>query len=210
MVRRGAAEEELKIDDRAKMVLNVVRRISAEGEATVGEVVKRASSELGLPAHEIAKALFKLRELEVLAILDPSPPRSFARYVLSSRSAWFWAVTLTVLVTDLLVLLSPATVPAKYARYVLGSVFVLYLPGAVLIELLYPKHEDLSQLERLALSIGLSLALVPLVGLVLNYTPWGIRLAPVVIALTALTMCFAIAAARRKYSYHLLAHVRPG
>ena len=40
---------------------------------------------------------------------------------------------------------------------------MLFLPGYALIEALYPKRE-LDELTRFALSIGLSLALVPLTG----------------------------------------------
>jgi uncharacterized membrane protein len=74
------------------------------------------------------------------------------------------------------------------------------LPGYTLIEALYPKKEDLSSLERLALSIGLSLALTPLVGLVLNYTPWGIRLKPILVSLSLLTVFLALIALSRKFS----------
>jgi uncharacterized membrane protein len=69
-----------------------------------------------------------------------------------------------------------------------------------LIELLYPRAGELSQLERLALSIGLSLALVPLVGLVLNYTPWGIRLDPIFASLSLLTISLAAGSVFRKFS----------
>ena len=54
---------------------------------------------------------------------------------------------------------------------------VLFLPGFTLIKTLFPTRE-IDNIERTALSIGMSLALVPLVGLLLNYTPWGIRLTP--------------------------------
>jgi len=100
--------------------------------------------------------------------------------------------------------LLPQNPPYIYLRYVLGSLFILYLLGHTLIETLYPKEEDLEPLERLALSIGLSLALVPLVGLILNYTPWGIRLTPVFTALAILTTGLSIIAITRKYSYHKL------
>ena len=68
----------------------------------------------------------------------------------------------------------------------------------------YPKKEDLGPLERLALSIGLSLALVPLLGLVLNYTPWGIRLNPIFTGLSLLTLALAAMAVVRKYGYFRL------
>jgi len=78
---------------------------------------------------------------------------------------------------------------------------VLYIPGATLIEALYPRGEELEPLERLALSIGLSLAIVPLIGLILNYTPWGIRLAPVTIGLASVSLLLACIAVKRKYEY---------
>jgi len=56
----------------------------------------------------------------------------------------------------------------------------------------------LDTIERVALSLGTSLALVPIDGLLLNYTPWGIRLTPTVLSLLALTIVFATAAIIRE------------
>lgn len=80
------------------------------------------------------------------------------------------------LVTVAVVLLLPSLEPI---RIVLGLPFVLLLPGYVLVAVLYPRKEDLDPIERTALSFGLSIAIVPLIGLALNYSPWGIRLNPI-------------------------------
>jgi uncharacterized membrane protein len=88
--------------------------------------------------------------------------------------------------------------PIVYARYILGSLFVLFLPGYSLIKALFPTKE-LDNIERLALSIGMSLALVPIAGLLLNYTPWGIRTTPVTLSLLALTTTLATAALIREH-----------
>jgi uncharacterized membrane protein len=85
------------------------------------------------------------------------------------------------LATTLVVLLVPFAEPARIA---LGLVFVLFLPGYVLAAALYPGKDDLDLLERLALSLGLSIAVVPLIGLGLNYSPWGIRVNPVLAFVT--------------------------
>lgn len=70
-----------------------------------------------------------------------------------------------------------------YLRIGLGLPFVLFFPGYVLIAALFPQKDDLGGIERVALSFGLSIAVAPLIGLGLNYTPWGIRLAPILISL---------------------------
>ncbi|CAD7776854.1 hypothetical protein FHEFKHOI_02017 [Candidatus Methanoperedenaceae archaeon GB50] len=71
-------------------------------------------------------------------------------------------------------------------RMLLGLPLVLFLPGYSLIAVLFPRRDDLSVIERIALSFGLSIAVVPLLGLALNYTPLGIRLSPVLITLSSI------------------------
>ena len=128
--------------------------------------------------YEVSREIFWLWKEGHLELEPPSgSPPSLLSYALGVESLWFYAMSLLVVMTVLFVFLVDKP-PLIYLRYVLGSLFVLYLPGYSLIEALYPRGEELEPLERLALSIGLSLALVPLVGLLLNYTPWGIRLAP--------------------------------
>ena len=75
---------------------------------------------------------------------------------------------------------------------------VLFVPGYTLIAALFPKIGDLEGIERIALSFGLSIAVVPLMGLALNYTPWGIRLVPVVISVVTFTIAMAAAAYWRR------------
>src|SRR5712692_9394248 len=102
-----------------------------------------------------------------------------------------WLAAIVLLVAILLIPNSPV-------RVVLGLPFVLFFPGYVLIAALYPRSNDLDGIERVALSLGLSLAVVPLIGLVLNYTPWGIRLTPILVSLALFVAMCSFAAARQR------------
>jgi len=84
------------------------------------------------------------------------------------------------------------------------GVFVLFLPGFLLISALYPRSGELDGLERAALSIGLSLAIVPLIGLVLNYTPWGIRLEPIMVSMALFAEIMAVVCVARRFRYFQL------
>ncbi len=139
-----------------------------------------------------------------IKLVDPSPPKSFYEYLFRlDYSLWFWVVVSLVSLTLLSIILTSVFEGIIYLRYVLGSIYVLFLPGYVTIEALYPLERELSSLERLALSIGLSLAIVPLIGLVLNYTPWGIRLEPILWSMSIYILLVSIGAAYRKSSYVL-------
>lgn len=125
-------------------------------------------------------------------------------------------VLILVLATNLAVLLP--FVNRTPLRIAFGLPFLLFLPGYAFIAALFPEQgsapdhsgEDTERaanlgergidgIERVALSMGLSIAIVPSVGLVLNFTPFGIRLVPILIGVSAITVGFvALAAARRK------------
>lgn len=101
-------------------------------------------------------------------------------------------------------------------RIVLGLPFVLFLPGYAFVAALFPERaaaventgerrfdgddSGIDGIERVALSFGLSIAVVPLLGLALNLTPWGIGLVPIVGAVGGFTVLCTIVAARRRWA----------
>ena len=104
-------------------------------------------------------------------------------------------LALTILLTLLFMLsVSVPSLQETYLRIILGIFFVLFLPGYSLIATLFPRRDDLGWVERFALSFGLSIAVVPLLGFGLNYTSFGIRLAPLLIVLTTFVISLSIIA----------------
>jgi len=109
----------------------------------------------------------------------------------------YWDLIIIILLSitlDLLILYTPHSL----LRKALGLAFVLFFPGYVFITALFPNRKELDNLERVALSFGLSIAIVPLIGLALNYTPWGIRLIPILISLTIFNIIFSTVAIYRR------------
>lgn len=87
-------------------------------------------------------------------------------------------------------------------RSALGLVMILFVPGYTLIAALFPGKDDIDGIERAALSFGLSIAVVPLIGLGLNFTPWGIRLDPILVCLTIFTVLCVVVAIVRRHMLH--------
>jgi len=90
--------------------------------------------------------------------------------------------------------------PDSPLRIVLGVPFVLFFPGYTFTCALYPGRDVLDWVDRAALSVGLSLSAVPLIALGLNYTPWGIRLHPVLVSLLLFTLGMSVATMYRRRS----------
>jgi len=155
--------------------------------------------------EEILKYILHLeRQGKLVFNKECSPfPYTLTTYLASAQAYWYWVTIALALATTTLVFTIPETAyPIVYARYGLGSIFILWLPGYTLIKALFPTKE-LDNIERAALSIGMSLALVPIAGLLLNYTPWGVRVTPVTLSLLALTTTLATAAIIREHQAKL-------
>lgn len=92
-----------------------------------------------------------------------------------------------------------ALFPNNVIRIVIGLPFVLFFPGYVLLAALFPRKSSLNDIERLALDFGISLAVVPLIGLALNYTPWGITLDSILYTLAGFMFITSIVAWFRQW-----------
>jgi len=171
--------------------------------------------EADVSAPDVVRLVQEMKEEGKITLSEP--PRSFAtfRASLADRNANlpFWLVLLAIALTWVSIYAIPSEFPWVIPRWVLGTLFVIFLPGYAFVEALFvnpiSKKRELDEIERFALSIGMSLALVPLVGLLLNYTPWGIRLEPIIISLSMLTLICIIVAAYRKFAHHSAAVQRP-
>jgi uncharacterized membrane protein len=97
----------------------------------------------------------------------------------ASQDKDLWLIGILTILLAVVIAFFPSTV----ARLILGLPFLLFFPGYALVAALFPKKESLGGVERVALSFGLSIAVVPLMGLILNFTRWGIRLEPILISL---------------------------
>jgi uncharacterized membrane protein len=136
------------------------------------------------------------------------------------------AVLAVVALTNLAVFLP--VVNETPVRVIVGLAFVLFIPGYAFIAALFPeageaptsdddpegtadvddgddelegrlRDRGIDGIERVALSFGLSIAIVPLIGLALNFTPFGIRLVPILVSLSGFTVLAVAIAAKRRW-----------
>ncbi len=96
----------------------------------------------------------------------------------------------------LFILLAPPNVAT--VRAILGIPLVLFLTGYALIASLFPGKNDLDGIERFALSFGFSIAIVPLIGLRLNFTTFGIRLISILLSVSFFTLAMCLIAYFRR------------
>lgn len=85
-------------------------------------------------------------------------------------------------------------------RVAIGVTVVLFIPGYLLAAVLYPTQEVLNSIERIGLSIGFSIALISILGLGLNFTPWGLSQNGMLTTLVIWNLCMAFITWYRRLS----------
>ncbi|MEM2129887.1 MAG: DUF1616 domain-containing protein [Candidatus Bathyarchaeia archaeon] len=187
----------------------IIETIKTAKPATTKQLVKLIREKISLPEKEIIKLIIELENQNKINLTTPPEPPAptIIAYMVSRKASWYWITIVIAVATAIAVFTIPEEAyPLVYARQALGVIFVLWLPGYAFIKALFPvetpiktSSESLDKIERIALSLGMSLALVPIVGLILNYTPWGIRLTPITLSLLALTTITATVAVLREH-----------
>jgi uncharacterized membrane protein len=184
----------------------------------IGEKNPQNVQELVVFVHErglwsdknVITTIMKLQAESRIRLKDHSlfVPINFSFYMSSNQVLWYWAtiaISLSTLVFAFLI--GEDFYPWSYIRNVLGLIFVLWLPGYTFARAFFPTNvpktetsTNLIRVDRIALSIIMSMALVALIGLVLNFTPWGIQIITIMLSLLAFSLVFATIAVVREYS----------
>ncbi|MFQ5940563.1 MAG: DUF1616 domain-containing protein [Nitrososphaerales archaeon] len=178
-----------------RVVIDAIRR---GGCRTVRDVINSSQkSDKSISLEDILVTIKSLEEDNRIILQEGRVKGSFFKYMMSNSSIPFWLTIVVTTLTISTIYLTPQVEPWFVLRTVVGTVFVLLIPGFSLVQLLFPKRMD--YVERIALSLVMSLAVTSLTGLVLSYSFWGIRLEPIVASLSAVSIALALGGMCRMY-----------
>jgi len=192
-------KENIKVEEIREIIINIINNRSPN---TVKELINIIECEYKLEKKEILEQIIELENKNIITLkkMKIEKPENIKNFFFSPKSYWFWLNGVIIIFTIIGVyFIHPNNYPINYLRFFLGSISILILPGYNLIKTLFPRKE-ISYIERITLSIGCSIVIIPLIGLLLNYTNFGLRLTPIIISLSTLTIFLSITAVYRQYN----------
>lgn len=111
---------------------------------------------------------------------------------------WLSIIIIYTLLTLALAYIIPSDSALVIFRILFGIVFVVFLPGYCLVNILFIGTNRLDPVELVVLSVALSFGIAGLIGLFLGLSPIGITFIPLTISLSVVTIVLAIIAFIRK------------
>lgn len=175
--KRGAGDTQVAAETQAAIEPQEAIELQAAIEPQEADELQTGLDAGTLVATAVATAALEDRDAQ-----HAMPGAAHGRHSLRGK-AWGDFVLLggvTLLLAVLIVLSSgllaiPA--PPLYLsplRVALGVFYLLFVPGYFLTAAIFPQKEDLDGLERVGLSLGLSVVILPLQALLLNQLPAGL------------------------------------
>ena len=188
-----------------RMVMDIIQR---QNLTKVGDVVlnlQKLDRFVGM--DEIHDAISRLERRGEVNLSEENANATLARYLVDiEASAPFWISILATAAVMLALFALPDDSQWIVAKQIIGSVFLFVVPGYATVNALVARNR-LSYVERMVLSVGLSLAAVALVGVVLAYGFAGIKLQPLAFSLAIYVVMFAAVGAYRDYNRRVQARV---
>ena len=191
-----------EVEDDQSLRHELVKRKIAEiihsrPHRTIREITNELkSTDKSISLVEVQEAFRSLQQDGIVRLYDPIELHSFGKYLRHRTS--FWIVCLIMAATLALVYFAPSDKLWVAVRIFLGTVFVILVPGYALVNLLLGRTK-INYLERLVLSIAASLAVISIIGLVLNSGPLGLELNVIVLSITCFSLIFMILASYRSF-----------
>jgi len=182
----------------------LIEIVNTEHPKTVKQLIKSVQCKSDLSEKQIFERISFLEDCEKLNLKNNlSESLTLKDYLRSGQAYWYIMTIALVGTTIALILVDLENVPfigsfLVYARYVLGIFFVLFLPGYSLFKSLFPGKEN-DPFELVALSVGLSLIIIAINALILNFTPMGISTISVTLTILAITVLLSTIAVTREY-----------
>ena len=115
---------------------------------------------------------------------------------------WLEIIVGFTVLTLIIIYFIPGNSVFAVFRYVFGFVFVAFLPGYCLVNILFMNRNKLDFVEELVLSVALSFGLDGLVGLFLGLSPIGISFTSITISLSVVVLVFAVVVFIRRLREH--------
>lgn len=180
------------------MVLDIIHR---QNLTKVRDVVGNLQKlDRYVTTDEIHDAIMRLERRNEISLSEVSVEPSFFRNLMDFEpNAPFWIAIIATAAFLLTTFAFPEDDFWSAAKRIAGAVFLFFVPGYAMVNVLIARNR-LSYIERMALSVGLSLAVVSVIGILLAYGVAGIRQEPIAASMSVFVAFVALLGAFRDFT----------
>ncbi len=98
----------------------------------------------------------------------------------------------SVMIGSLLLIGAVLALPDSLITVIVGIPFILFFPGYAILSVVFPSAKHLATVERMVISLGLSIAIAPVVGIGLNLFEIGAGMSLILLIIALVSLVFVL------------------
>jgi hypothetical protein len=180
------------------IIPDLLDQYKAFNRLTLDEVV-RTSLDRSVKAEKVIKDIYTLEKNNRLTLIDPNFPKDFFNYFLSGYSVLFWIQLLFIVFFYFVTYYFVYEYPTVFIKYISSFLFILFIPGYALLNAIYYKKGEVERVQKISYILVISIVITAIIGLILNYSPWGINSYLYYLIASFMSIIFNIYSLYKKY-----------
>ncbi|MHA1252756.1 MAG: DUF1616 domain-containing protein [Candidatus Helarchaeota archaeon] len=191
----------------SEIIINILKN---NKNLTIKHLITKINSEYNYSNNQIIKCIKDMAKkglinISKITIHKEKPFKNpIINYFLSKNSLSFWLSLIIIVISFFLVyyvpqnsilLQNPWLIFLGILRIIFGTIITIFLPGYLLLSLLYYNKKDLDILQMFGLSIGLSIIIIVIIGLIFNFIYFEITSINILIIIEALSLILLVSSA---------------
>ncbi len=180
----------------------IIDIVAKRQPGSMQDLVKTIIDETGYDKNKVRNIIINMIENNEIILKKMDKKTNYKEYLLSYKLFWFWILMCGVFSYIIILFASGTIIELNALKIILGGLMTLLFPGYALVRTLFIE-DTISAVERMALSIGLSIAITPMISFILNFSPLGISIYPITICLSFLTIILSILGSYRQYKKYI-------
>ena len=187
-----------------RMVVDIMHKQHCKKVSDIVTNLQKLDKWVGV--DEIHAAARRLERKGVMNVSEERVPLSFFRNLAKLESnAPFWIAIFTSAAVMAAIYIVPMGELGMIVRRIAGALFLFVIPGYTITNFFIQRNR-LSSIERVAVSVGLSLAIVAVIGIMLSYSLIGVTIEAVIAFVASFIVALAFLASYKDYLARQRAH----
>ena len=172
--------------------------VNSKKPTTGTQLVEYIIEELSITEPQALKMLVELEDRKKISFNQEKPiPVDLQGFLLSNNARWYQIVML-ISFSSVFSVIFQITGTLNFLRNLIGVVYVLFIPGYSVTRILY-MSEEISSTKNILFSMAISVSIAAFVGILLNYSSYGITPVPVALAVFIIVLLLSNTAIYMEY-----------
>jgi len=189
------------IENEKEIRNKIIRILKNKDIRTINELIIEIQKEISVSTNRLIQVIKKLDKNNLLLISNKkNENNNFFKsnsFLINKKSLFYYINLSFIIIYYIFIFYLPENALQSgnilyiflgVLRFILGTIITLFLSGYCILSIFFSENSEFGIIEKYLLSVIISIAILIIIGFILNFTPFGITYISVSLVLNSLNL----------------------